>query len=107
MSISGHSPFQARLESDQGQGMLWEVNSPFPAGCARRYRCEKLLASGGHGRVFLAIQEELDRPVAIKLLAGESLRDPMLLERFRLEARLTARVNHPHIVRIVDHDIEE
>lgn len=57
----------------------------------------KVLGAGGMGEVFLARDPKLDRPVAIKrLLSARSTH----LERFRREAKITARLDHPAIVRI-------
>ena len=52
--------------------------------------------------VYLAHDEELDRPVAIKLLAGHLTDDPDLQERFVREAQVAARLSHPNIVQVFD-----
>jgi serine/threonine-protein kinase len=59
------------------------------------------LGFGGMGEVFLAHDEQLDRKVAIKRIRQESAR-PHQRERFRREARLAARLNHPAIVHVYD-----
>jgi eukaryotic-like serine/threonine-protein kinase len=65
----------------------------------QNYRVEQLLGIGGMGTVFLAHDEVLDRPVAIKFV-----REPLLGEAFRarfvIEARAMARVRHPNVVQI-------
>ena len=58
------------------------------------------IASGGMGRVLLAIDQALGRKVAIKTLADRWAGDPSIRARFMAEARATAKLNHPHIVRI-------
>lgn len=58
------------------------------------------LGSGGMGRVFLAIDEALDRKVAAKTLAPRYADDAALRARFMAEARAMARLSHPNIVRI-------
>lgn len=58
----------------------------------------KLLGKGGMGSVFLAHQESLDRPVAIKTLSRELAEKPNFVERFRREARAMAKINHPNLV---------
>jgi eukaryotic-like serine/threonine-protein kinase len=52
--------------------------------------------------VYLARDDELDRPVAVKLLAGHLADDPVFRDRFVREARLAAQLSHPNIVQIYD-----
>src|SRR5437763_16202206 len=52
--------------------------------------------------VFLARDTELDRPVAVKLLAENLTGDPSFRERFLREARLAARLSHPNVVSVYD-----
>ena len=68
---------------------------------AGRYRLERLVAHGGMATVWLATDEHLRRPVAVKLL-HDHLRDPLSLERFRGEGKLAAQLSHPGIVAIYD-----
>ena len=63
-----------------------------------RYRLESKLGSGGMSTVYLAQDEVLDRPVAVKLLHGEISDEADQLERFRREARAAARLSHPNLV---------
>jgi eukaryotic-like serine/threonine-protein kinase len=67
-----------------------------------RYALETLLGSGGMGEVWRGVDEQLDRPVAVKVLQ-EHLADPELAGRFRREARIAARLRHPGIT--VVHDV--
>jgi eukaryotic-like serine/threonine-protein kinase len=67
-----------------------------------RYRLESKLGSGGMSTVYLAIDEVLDRPVAIKLLHREISEEEDQLERFRREARSAARLSHPNLVGVID-----
>jgi eukaryotic-like serine/threonine-protein kinase len=67
-----------------------------------RYRLESKLGSGGMSTVYLAIDETLDRPVAIKLLHAEISDEPDQLERFSREARAAARLSHPNLVAVID-----
>jgi class 3 adenylate cyclase/ABC-type oligopeptide transport system substrate-binding subunit/streptogramin lyase len=64
------------------------------------YRIERLLGEGGTGAVYLAIDESLDRPVALKLLPLELSRDERFRKRFLREARTAAGLEHPGIVPI-------
>lgn len=65
-----------------------------------RYTLAGQLGHGGMGYVFLARDERLDRPVAIKFLAPARAADPLARERFLREARTAARLSHPNIVPI-------
>jgi eukaryotic-like serine/threonine-protein kinase len=67
-----------------------------------RYRLEQKIGEGGMGSVYLATDLELDRKVAVKLLAKQLVGDREVVERFEREARLTAKLDHPHIVPIYD-----
>lgn len=75
------------------------------AAVAGRYSIERELGRGGMGIVFLARDVRLDRPVALKLLPPERAGIDAIRERFLLEARMAARLSHPHIVPI--HAVEE
>jgi serine/threonine protein kinase len=67
-----------------------------------RYVLDALLGYGGMGEVWRGADEHLGRPVAIKVLR-EHFADPELAERFRREARIAARLQHPGIT--VVHDV--
>ena len=65
---------------------------------ARQYDVIRLVGRGGMGAVWLARERSLDRLVAIKVLSGEAVEATSVRERFRREARVAARLVHPHIV---------
>ena len=67
-----------------------------------RYRVERPLGHGGMASVYLAHDGELDRPVALKLLAESLAGDAAFRERFFREARLAARLSHPNVVSVYD-----
>ncbi|HTX32993.1 MAG TPA: protein kinase [Solirubrobacteraceae bacterium] len=67
-----------------------------------RYRLEARIGAGGMSTVYLALDETLERRVAIKLLNREVATDSDELERFRREARAVAQLSHPHIVGVID-----
>jgi eukaryotic-like serine/threonine-protein kinase len=67
-----------------------------------RYAVERTLGTGGMAVVYLARDEELGRPVAIKVLDGRFTGDGEFRERFVREARMAAGLAHPNIVSIYD-----
>ena len=64
------------------------------------YRVESLVGKGGMGQVFKAKDEQLERYVAIKVLASKLSGSPEFVERFRREAKVLASINHPGIASI-------
>jgi len=71
------------------------------------YRIVGPLGRGGMASVYEALDPSLDRHVALKVLPAEFLHDPAFAERFRQEARVAARLEHPHVVPIHAFGIEE
>lgn len=67
-----------------------------------RYLLQERIGTGGMARVYKAIDTNLDRPVAIKILHEHLSDDPNFKERFEREAKLIASLNHPNIVQIYD-----
>jgi serine/threonine protein kinase len=68
-----------------------------------RYRLQRLIATGGMGQVWEAVDSRLGRRVAVKVLKGEFSQDPEFIERFRAEARISAMLNHPGIASVHDY----
>ena len=64
------------------------------------YQLLRCLGEGGMGRVYLARDTQLERDVAVKVLAPELAGDRSLMARFRVEAIAQARLSHPNIVPI-------
>lgn len=62
------------------------------------FRIERQIGEGGMGRVFLARQLSMDRPVALKILPTAMAADPEVVERFISEVRLSAKLDHPNLV---------
>ncbi len=67
-----------------------------------RYRLDSLLGDGGMGTVFRALDRNLERQVAIKLMHGHFARQPEFRLRLIQEAQTAAKLDHPSIVRIYD-----
>jgi WD40 repeat protein/tRNA A-37 threonylcarbamoyl transferase component Bud32 len=68
-----------------------------------QYKLLELLGTGGMSAVYHGYQPELARHVAIKVLSPTLAQEPNYLERFLLEARTIASLEHPHIVPIYDY----
>jgi len=69
---------------------------------ADKYRVEDVLGEGGMGVVLAAVDTQLDRPVAIKILSAQHAKNAQVFERFVQEARAAARLESEHVVRIYD-----
>jgi serine/threonine-protein kinase len=67
-----------------------------------RYRLEARIGAGGMSTVYRALDETLQRRVAIKLMNTEVVTDFDQLERFRREARAVAQLSHPNVVGVID-----
>ncbi|HEY4375834.1 MAG TPA: protein kinase, partial [Acidimicrobiales bacterium] len=67
-----------------------------------RYELHRRIGRGGMAEVYLARDQLLDRPVAIKILFAEFATDPSFVARFRREAQSAANLNHPNIVGVYD-----
>jgi Tfp pilus assembly protein PilF/predicted Ser/Thr protein kinase len=64
------------------------------------YRVTRELGRGGMGVVYEAMDEKLQRPVALKQLSRSAYGSPEMRERFLKEARLVAKLRHPHLAEI-------
>jgi eukaryotic-like serine/threonine-protein kinase len=64
------------------------------------YRIESVLGSGGMADVYYALDRQLDRPVALKILRPSLAADTIYLQRFHQEARAAAALVHPNIVQV-------
>src|SRR4051812_42293415 len=67
-----------------------------------RYTILRRLGKGGFGEVFQAFDDDLDRPVAIKVPRPERVSRPEDIEAYLNEARILASLDHPHVVPVYD-----
>ena len=81
-----------------------EPSTSLPGAHIGKYRLLALIASGGMGRVYKAKDEKLGRIVALKILSPELSGNPVLVERFRREARHAACLIHKNIVGLYEAD---
>jgi serine/threonine protein kinase len=73
-----------------------------------QYRLEELIASGGMARIYKAVDTNLERTVAVKILMPELIElDDTLIDRFEREAKAVAQLEHDNIVRIYDYRRQE
>ncbi|MFI5456011.1 MAG: protein kinase [Isosphaerales bacterium] len=64
------------------------------------FHVERLLGRGGMGEVYLATQQSLNRPVALKVLLSNFSSNPTYLGRLKKEATAVAKLNHPNILHV-------
>jgi tRNA A-37 threonylcarbamoyl transferase component Bud32 len=76
---------------------------PIPRVIDSKYRIDQVVGRGGMGAVYRARDLRLDRDVAIKVVRAELLGDPEARTRFRREAQIVARLQHPAVVSIFDY----
>jgi len=72
-----------------------------------KYEITALIGKGGMATVYKGYQSEIDRYVAIKVLPPHPGQDEQFIERFRLEARTIARLQHPHILPLYDYGTQD
>ncbi len=91
------------LTDEQAQAISREIDVP-PAQrpVVGGFEILAKVGEGGMGRVFKALQLNLDRTVALKILPSNLAKDEMYLERFYREARAAAKLRHPNIVSAID-----
>ncbi|MFV1996786.1 MAG: serine/threonine-protein kinase [Acidiferrobacterales bacterium] len=66
------------------------------------FRVLRVLGRGGMATVYLGVQQSMEREVAIKIMLPQLLTDPSFGDRFLREARIAAKLAHPHIVAVID-----
>ncbi len=94
-------PHSTRYWSDSlVKQLLQPPSHPEMLGRLGRYEIERLIGSGGMGVVFKAFDTDLNRPVAIKVLAPHLAGNGAARQRFAREAKAAAAVVHEHIVAI-------
>ena len=67
-----------------------------------RYRVVRRIADGGMATVYLAVDERLDRDIALKVMRQHLVHDESFVTRFRREARSAASLSHPNVVAVFD-----
>jgi hypothetical protein len=72
-----------------------------------KYEIIGLLGEGGIAVVYRGYHREIDRYLAVKVLRPHYSQDPQFVERFKLEGRVIARLQHPHIVPLYDFGVQD
>jgi serine/threonine protein kinase len=67
-----------------------------------KYRLDRLLGRGGMGAVYLATHLGTERPVALKIITPQLMKNDEFVERFKREARAAGRLRHPNVVDVTD-----
>src|SRR6516165_7837621 len=93
------SSSESLRSSDEDSSGSYSLIHPTKIG---RYTILRPLGKGGFGEVFLAFDDDLDRPVAIKVPRPERISQPEDVEAYLNEARILASLDHPHIVPVFD-----
>jgi serine/threonine protein kinase len=88
------------------------MSSPAPSSVSPgqvfgKYVIKRVMAEGGMATVYEANHQRLGHRVAIKILARHLLAKRDIVERFEREARAAARIESPHVVRVVDVDVSD
>ena len=71
-----------------------------PGDVVAGYRIESLVGRGGMGVVYRAREVDLDRVIALKVIAPDLVEDDVVRARFLREARAAAAIEHPHVIPI-------
>ncbi|MFO0576537.1 MAG: protein kinase [Polyangia bacterium] len=72
-----------------------------------QYRVDGILGEGAMGVVFRGVNLAMDKSVAIKMMRKETFDTPDALERFRREARVWSKLNHPAITQVFDYGVQD
>ena len=100
--ISVQAAAQAAAKAGAAKAAAGGAAAPAKTVVLGDYRLVKKLGQGGMGAVYKAHQLSLDRDAAVKIMTKELAGQPAFVERFKREARVMAKLDHPHILRIYD-----
>ena len=91
-AATGETTGEAPAQGDnQLRTLPWQLGT---------FRAERLLGKGGMGEVYMGFDENLQRPVAIKVLSERLSKDATHVTRFLGEGRAVARINHQNVVQV-------
>ena len=93
----------AGVTTCQIDGTAMRLVASVPHVIEKKYRVDQVIGRGGMGAVYRARDVRLDRDVAIKVVRADLLDDAEARARFRREAQIVARLQHPGIVSVFDY----
>lgn len=95
-------PFELPANSLEGVGVSGRHDPNIGQTFGGKYLIERLLGEGGMGVVYLARHKAIGKRFAIKLLHGDAVKDPEVVERFKVEAQAASSIGSEHIIDITD-----
>ena len=84
-----------------------DLSDIWPKELDGRLQPERVIARGGFATVARAWHVVLERAVAVKILHPEHVKDPVVRSRFLQEAQVVAKLDHPHVVKMLDYGASE
>ncbi|HZH75576.1 MAG TPA: protein kinase, partial [Archangium sp.] len=73
---------------------------------ASRYLLERKVAGGGMGAIWVALDTQLQRRIALKLMAPERVSSSVARYQFEQEAKAIAQLGNPHVVQVHDYGVD-
>jgi serine/threonine protein kinase len=99
-------PVAIRIGQDALAGEAWTGGEMIGRVVKGKYKIYDEVGTGGFATVYLGRNMDTNEIVAIKVLSDQFTREPRYVERFRREAELAERLQHPNVVHVFDHGIE-
>ncbi|MDA0835334.1 MAG: serine/threonine-protein kinase [Planctomycetota bacterium] len=98
--MASESNIPEKKKSPAGSGK--SLSSEFKKNRLGKYEIKKKIGAGGMGAVYLAVDVELNRTVALKILPREKAQNPTLVKRFKAEGQAAALLRHENIVTVYE-----
>ncbi|HEY5926120.1 MAG TPA: protein kinase [Kofleriaceae bacterium] len=102
LAMSAHEGHAQVMDTMRKQGRVSEYDRLIGETLDGRYYVQRKLGEGGMGVVFAVKHAVIERPLAIKVLKREVMRDAAVIQRFIQEAKAASRIGHPNIVDVTD-----
>jgi serine/threonine protein kinase len=101
-ALSAHDGHAEVMDTLRKQGRISEYDRLVGETLDGRYYVQRKIGEGGMGVVFAVKHTVIERPLAIKVLKREVMRDAAVIQRFIQEAKAASRIGHPNIVDVTD-----